>query len=179
MSERTYLIHELAEKTGVSLRTIRFYIEKGLLPEAPIKGRYAAYSEEYVLRIELIKWLKQIRMPLDEIRERIKDLTDKQVQDYLNKRDEEQQRGRKQRKDQQAALPGIDDDEKLVQAIKSYLNGETLPAGMKPKLCGSIWERIEITDGIELHFRRPLNPQQHRTVQALIEFARRKFDDHE
>ncbi|MCL4562693.1 MAG: MerR family transcriptional regulator, partial [Chloroflexi bacterium] len=52
------LIHELARRAGVSVRTIRYYIEEGLLPPPGNLGRYSLYGEEYLDRLELIRQLK-------------------------------------------------------------------------------------------------------------------------
>jgi DNA-binding transcriptional MerR regulator len=52
-------IGEVAERTGVTQRTLRFYEEKGLL-KAPTRldGGFRLYSEEDVLRVEQIKRLQ-------------------------------------------------------------------------------------------------------------------------
>jgi DNA-binding transcriptional MerR regulator len=83
MSPEDYLIHELAERAGVSVRTIRYYINEGLLPPPDSKGRYATYTESYLHRLELIQRLKDAFLPLKEIRERVRGLTDPQVLDLL------------------------------------------------------------------------------------------------
>ena len=59
---RAYLqIGEVAERTGVTQRTLRFYEEKGLL-KAPsrMEGGFRLYSEEDVRRVEQIRRLKSL-----------------------------------------------------------------------------------------------------------------------
>lgn len=52
-------IGEVAERTGVTQRTLRFYEEKGLLkPPSRLDGGFRLYSEEDVLRVEQIKRLQ-------------------------------------------------------------------------------------------------------------------------
>jgi DNA-binding transcriptional MerR regulator len=69
MTTEELLIHELAEKAGVSVRTIRYYIEEGLLPPPTYEGKYSFYSTAYLDRLELIRRLKDSYLPLREIRE--------------------------------------------------------------------------------------------------------------
>ena len=64
MVDDPLLISDLAERAGVSVRTIRFYISEGLLPPPQAHGRYSVYDEEYLTRIELIKLLKNAFLPL-------------------------------------------------------------------------------------------------------------------
>lgn len=66
-------IGEVAERTGVTQRTLRFYEEKGLL-KAPtrMEGGFRLYSETDIQRLERIKRLKQLLgFPLAEIKEMV------------------------------------------------------------------------------------------------------------
>ena len=64
-------IGELAERTGVTRRTIRYYVEIGLLPPPSGAGKAAMYGEERLERLDLIKKLQSIRLSLEEIREQL------------------------------------------------------------------------------------------------------------
>jgi DNA-binding transcriptional MerR regulator len=79
MTESDYQINELAKKAGVSVRTIRFYIDEGLLPSPPSQGRYAVYSEDHLERLELIRLLKDKFLPLKEIRMRLSGISQEDV----------------------------------------------------------------------------------------------------
>jgi DNA-binding transcriptional MerR regulator len=70
VSENGYSLIDLAEVAGVEARTIRSYIERGLLPGALNKGRAASYSQEHLSRLEIIKSLRRARpnITLSEIR---------------------------------------------------------------------------------------------------------------
>ena len=59
-SNEAYLqIGEVAERTGVTQRTLRFYEEKGLLrPPSRMDGGFRLYSEEDVKRVEMIRRLQ-------------------------------------------------------------------------------------------------------------------------
>ncbi len=85
MVDDQLLISELAERAGVSVRTIRYYISEGLLPSPEAHGRYSMYDEEYLTRIELIKLLKNAYLPLKEIRRLVESLSTEEIESMLNK----------------------------------------------------------------------------------------------
>lgn len=72
-------IGELAKRAGVSVRTIRYYIEEGLLPPPSVEGRYSVFDEGYLNRLQLILRLKEAYLPLREIRDLITHLDDGEV----------------------------------------------------------------------------------------------------
>ena len=47
----------------------------------------------------------------------------------------------------------------------------------KPTSERSQWERIALTDDVELHIRRPLSRDANRRVERLLEQARRIFEE--
>ncbi|MDL9936917.1 MerR family transcriptional regulator [Gordonia sp. ABSL1-1] len=49
-----YRINDLADASGVSVRNIRVYQDRGLLPAPIIRGRVGWYSEEHLVRLNLI-----------------------------------------------------------------------------------------------------------------------------
>ena len=54
-------IGEVAERTGVTQRTLRFYEERGLLkPPSRLDGGFRLYSEDDVRRVEQIKRLQSL-----------------------------------------------------------------------------------------------------------------------
>ena len=72
--EEPYLqIGEVAERTSVTQRTLRFYEEKGLLkPPTRMEGGFRLYSEADILRVERIKRLQQLLgFSLAEIKEMV------------------------------------------------------------------------------------------------------------
>lgn len=63
-------IGEVADRVGLSLRTIRYYEEVGLVrPSARSQGGFRLYSEADVARLELVKWMKPLDFTLDQMRE--------------------------------------------------------------------------------------------------------------
>lgn len=66
-----YKVSELADKAGVTKRTIHYYISKGLLLPPEGSGVNSFYNDEHLERILLIKKLQAEYMPLNKIREYI------------------------------------------------------------------------------------------------------------
>ena len=78
-----YEITELEEETGIPPRTIRYYISRGLLAPAYGRGPSATYDLGHLLRLRLITRYKQERRPLGEIRERLGEMSDADVEAAL------------------------------------------------------------------------------------------------
>ncbi|MPZ99710.1 MAG: MerR family transcriptional regulator [Dehalococcoidia bacterium] len=72
-AEARYQIGEVAERTGVTQRTLRFYEEKGLLkPPERMDGGFRLYSDADITTIEFIKRLQDLLgFTLSEIKEMV------------------------------------------------------------------------------------------------------------
>ena len=69
-SERTYRIGEVAERVGITTRTIRYYEELGLLgsPAARAKGAHRLYTEADITRLEeLLRLRDLLGLTLEEL----------------------------------------------------------------------------------------------------------------
>lgn len=65
-----YQIGEVAERLGLSLRTVRYYEEVGLVaPAERSPGGFRLYDDDAVDRLELIKQMKPLEFSLEETRE--------------------------------------------------------------------------------------------------------------
>jgi DNA-binding transcriptional MerR regulator len=70
MAEATMHIGEVADRIGLSLRTIRYYEEVGLCrPSARTQGGFRLYTEADAARLQLIKDMKPLGFSLDEMRD--------------------------------------------------------------------------------------------------------------
>ncbi|MGY1651641.1 MerR family transcriptional regulator [Geodermatophilus sp. SYSU D01119] len=70
-------IGQVAERTGLSLRTIRFYEENGLVvPTARSGGGFRLYSDADVTRLEVVKRMKPLGFSLEEMRQLLSLLAD-------------------------------------------------------------------------------------------------------
>ncbi|MDR5699231.1 MerR family transcriptional regulator [Agromyces aerolatus] len=71
--DATMHIGELAERTGLSLRTIRHYDETGLLkPSGRSEGGFRLYTESDFDRLMLIRRMKPLGFSLEEMSELLK-----------------------------------------------------------------------------------------------------------
>lgn len=64
---RRWTIDELAHRTGVSSRNIRYYQTRGLLPPPEVEGRTGYYDRRHVERLELIAELQSEGLNLQAI----------------------------------------------------------------------------------------------------------------
>ncbi len=68
-SPRTYTVKQLARLAGVSGRTLRFYDQIGLLkPSAHGENGYRHYGDQAILRLQQIRFYRELDFSLDEIR---------------------------------------------------------------------------------------------------------------
>lgn len=74
-----YTIADLEAETGFNQRTIRYYITQGLLAPAHGRGPSATYDLGHLLRLRMIALLKAAYRPLEEIRARLADLSDREI----------------------------------------------------------------------------------------------------
>jgi DNA-binding transcriptional MerR regulator len=65
---RMYRIDDLAQRAGVTSRTIRAYQARGLLPPPELRGRTGYYSDEHLQRLRIIDELQQRGFSLAAIR---------------------------------------------------------------------------------------------------------------
>jgi MerR family transcriptional regulator, thiopeptide resistance regulator len=64
-----YTVKKLADLAGISVRTLHYYDQTGLLkPESRSGSGYRRYGEEAVLRLQQIMFFKELDFSLDEIK---------------------------------------------------------------------------------------------------------------
>lgn len=202
MTKEQYLIYELAKQAGVSIRTIRYYIEQGLLPSPSLRGRYSLYDEEFLHRINLLKVLQEAHLPLREIRQQIEILSPQEIKELLEKHEKEISRFR----ESPNLLPEpttIHESKENIHSAKEYIDrilgaytptvnqkihniqqGEViqpspsrLEKAVQPPLPVtqeqvSEWRRMILAPGVELHWSHPPETQADEQIQNLIQLAK-------
>jgi len=192
------LIHELAERAGISVRTIRYYIEEGLLPQPSYQGKYSYYTPNYLDRLELIRRLKESYLPLREIREIMTSLSDDEVKHKLlepsssspkfysqpmpaqpNARPGQnalryisqlmEDQTRYKTKGTTEKEPDLKEPQELMVMQSNQLPDITEPTGEET------WLRITLAPGVELHLHQPLPSSIESRVRQLLSFARKIF----
>ena len=62
-------IGQLARRSGVPVRTLRFWSDAGVLPETERSGsNYRRYDARAVARLDLVRTLRELGLGLDEVR---------------------------------------------------------------------------------------------------------------
>ena len=82
-SGNQHSLAELARVTGVTPRTVRYYIAQGLLPGPNDAGKAAWYGEGHLDRLRLIRRLQTQHLPLAEIRSRLGSISDAEVAELV------------------------------------------------------------------------------------------------
>lgn len=70
-----YSIADLERETGFPNRTIRFYVSQGMLTPAHGRGPTATYDKDHLLRLKLIRELKNEFQPLETIKQELSKLS--------------------------------------------------------------------------------------------------------
>jgi len=152
---------DLADQSGVTVRTIRFYQQEGLLSSPGQRGPGAKYGDADLNRLQLIRRFKREHLPLAEIRRRLEQMDDDGVAAALRARLSSRQ-------------SAADYALAILHPMRTIQNYQEKPgkamAGNTPR---ATWERIEIAADIELHVRRPLSRyENHRLEQAIDHLTR-------
>lgn len=69
MEDKGSLIGDIAKRLNISQRTVRYYEELGLIAAERSTGGYRVFNDTQVERLKIIISLKDIGMPLDEIKQ--------------------------------------------------------------------------------------------------------------
>lgn len=149
----------LADRAGVSVRTVRYYIQQGLLPKPEARGPGAHYTEEHLDRLLLIKRLQREHLPLAEIRRVLnasagEPVAPRSARDYIRS--------------------VLGQSSLLAESAQPY---SAAPLEEPAQPSRSQWERVTLAPDIELHIRRPLPRAVNKQVERLIDAARDIFED--
>lgn len=168
-----HTLAELADRSGIPARTIRYYIGQGLIPAPGRKGAGTRYPGSTLDRLQLIRRFREDHLPLAEIRRRIVVLSDAEVASIVG---EDVPAPR--------ALPaGIGRYD--ASSAGRYLVADRAPlrlmydpraaAGIPREEIGerTTWERVVLGPEIELHVRGPLAGRRRRIVERIIASAAR------
>jgi DNA-binding transcriptional MerR regulator len=74
-----YSIAEVQDLTGLTGRTVRYYVSQDLIPPAHGRGPSATYDRSHILRLNAIQKLKADGLALDEIKRQLNGMTDRQI----------------------------------------------------------------------------------------------------
>ncbi len=137
-------LDELAERAGVSARTVRYYVQRGLVPAPEFRGPDTAYRPEHLARLKAIRVLQARHLPLDAIQAALAARTVDEVARIAK-----------------GELPAALDAPPPLS--RSADHDDALPVGEHVT-------RYTLAPGLELHIHDTASPQ----VRALAEALRRE-----
>ncbi|ANY08490.1 MerR family transcriptional regulator [Pseudonocardia sp. HH130630-07] len=76
-------IEELAHRAGMTVRNVRTYISRGLLPAGRMAGRAARYTDEHLARLDLVNGLRRRGFSLAAIEVLVHQEPDRAAEDAL------------------------------------------------------------------------------------------------
>ena len=164
-------LRDLEERSRVPGRTIRYYIAEGMLPGAAARGKGAAYGEEHLLRLQLIRRLADQHVPIREIKQRLDGLRLDEVRELLAAEEPAEPRSPKEYVAAMLARAGQPDRATAPRAPQRRLHdapATAASAGPAPEG----WQRWELAPGVELHARAGAAATHRALIARLLDAAR-------
>lgn len=195
-------IEDLEKHSGLSVRTLHYYMQEGLLPGPDKRGKYASYSQEHLDRLDLILILKEMHLPLKEIRALLESLTPAEIQHYRDDQEDLLYKIKAAKPDYEDSpsdtegssaleyIKGLEEAHGMIREIKSdqtyfprRFSNEIQP---QPGIHNAVhstqppqeerWHRLVLADGIELHTRETRDKETLYKIKRLLSFAQSLFE---
>ncbi|WP_394834556.1 MerR family transcriptional regulator [Pendulispora rubella] len=159
-------LQQLSDESSLTPRTIRYYIQQGLLAPPSPAGPHTRYEQGHLDRLRLIRQLQQQHLPLANIRSQLAAMSDDEVRTALAA---------------PSPAPPARDEGAALEYVQALLGRERERAPESAEGRGfprarAQWERLILADDVELHLRRPLSREMNRKVQLLLDEAKRIFE---
>ncbi len=147
-------LDELAQRAGVSPRTVRYYVQRGLVPAPEFRGPDTAYTEEHLTRLRAIRALQERHLPLDAIESALAGRTT-------------------------ADIARIAAGEALPEGVGAAVTGATPAASREPERAQTDdeparWLRYVLAPGVELHVDESAGEEARALADALRREAARR-----
>ena len=181
-----YSLSDLAKLSGVTPRTVRYYIEQGLLPAPSGLGSKATYNDTHLDLLRVIRRLQGAHLPLAEIRRQLRLVPEDELAELADIAPA--------KATSESALDYIHDllSPRLpapavalpspaiptpAMAAPPLPTPASQPSAAQPEPERAQWERVVLDPDIELHIRRPLTRQQNKRIERLISIARQLLEE--
>ena len=173
--ETSYTIEELAAQSGVKERNIRFYIAEGLMHPPAERGRY---DSSHLVRLQFIRKLSEEYVRLDQIRRQLERHSDAEIAALLRREHPiiqesvplRSEASPSRRENLMDYLRRIQEPNVSHQSTQPQSRTQK-PAHFQSPLPLVEWEHHILADGVELHIRKPIAPEQQRLIDALLRTA--------
>lgn len=152
---------ELADRTGTTKRTIRYYLAEGLLPPAEMKGSHMEFGREHELRLRLIKHLQGAGVKLGAVKQLIRGYSLAQVEELVDAFD-------------RGETPSLPEATVLREPPLTLLYANSARIAAEAQV-GEEWRRVRLADDVELHVHYPLSPEREQLIAELLKIARERL----
>ena len=69
MDDKLFAIGDVARRTGLAVRTIRFYADQGIVAPQQSPAGYRLFDLDTVARLDLVRTMRELGLPLATIRQ--------------------------------------------------------------------------------------------------------------
>lgn len=186
-------LKELVKATEVSERTIRYYIQEGVLPAPQGLGPASRYSLEHIERLILVRRFKAALLPLSRIKELFSEFTLDELEVFAEHLHDElatsavntiRSKGTDTLNNKLAVRTEIEEPLEVFSPPELSLEQKnTNEYGAEPEAAidfAGRWNRISLAPGLELHYQEngPQDTKQGRKRLAqLVELAMRLYQE--
>jgi DNA-binding transcriptional MerR regulator len=195
-------LEDLARHSSLTLRTLRFYIQEGLLQGPDTHGKFSRYSQQHLDRLELIQRLKSLRLPIKEIRNLLDAMTPDEIsriREYQDALNPNMSLNASEPMESTVSAPGssaleyirsLEKNQENLQTVTGYPSrtssvSKQPTSSNEPKTVYKnqirtikdqvTWRRIVIAEGVELNIREPMGTDKELKVRKLVDFTRMLF----
>jgi len=167
-------IGQLAAASGVTRRTIRYYVAIGLLPPGEGTGPRRFFSEVHLHRLAVIRQLKDQFLPLDEIKRRMDGWSEYTITEMAQT---------EASVSAPPAMPHFAPSHRVLRApLMSSRDPDDLPyparhmvreesVEPKEKEAATSWKRLELAPGLELSLSENASSSARRLYERIRRFA--------
>lgn len=142
-----YKLDELAAAADVAPRTIRYYVQRGLLPAPAFHGKDTTYGPEHLLRLRALKRLQQAHLPLEAIQARLDAASEAELERIAS-----------------AGVVELELPPLPEPAPRPRRGHGPRPAAPERER----WERVALLPGLELHVSDAASPEVRRIAEQLM-----------
>ena len=153
---------DLARRAGVPPRTVRYYVQRGLLSAPRFRGPDTAYDEEHLLRLQAIRRLQERFFPLDAIQVELARMTPDAIRALAEGAEPSPLT---------ATMPPPPAPSAAIPRSATLQGSAPAPASAQVD-GGSAWERWELAPGLELHLSQAAGALSRSLAQKLHEIAK-------
>jgi DNA-binding transcriptional MerR regulator len=149
--EPAWKLAELAQQAGVSARTVRYYVQRGLLPAPVFRGRDTVYSNEHLLKLKAIRRLQERFLPLDAIHRELARCSHAELCALITAQDE--------------GPPAPAPERQFRPPLPDPLPAQTAAS---PHRVSEHWQRWILAPGLELHLAESADAATRQQAEALL-----------